>query len=317
MTSNRPVEIVDTLHHSLPEVFEEYQLPGVWTDDWIQAPMPSPEAQFVKIESALWERYDPDSDRGGPAETDPWVPALAEKFPGSPVSVNVGASAVTRPPDAMAFYLPFHYHYRQGWGIYVSADGARWLGKHLYYLAGKAFNYHDALVAARVFLYGHEAYHHIVESFATRLETTHRCALYKEGFAKLYDSTIGTDDCIEEALASAYGVRKALAVLKKKQGWSKQQQAELKDAFHEYIVTNPPGYQKAMNYFPTKALRQKQLDFAEENHLAAVMAGKQVNSAVWEAFPHAFGPISNIHSRVNYIVLRSSHLAGWLERFTV
>ena len=74
--------------------------------------------------------------------------------------------------------------------------------------AGGELTAMESLVATRIFLYAYEAFHHIVESFGTRLEISHRKPLSKERFARLYQRVYGSDECLEEAIATAHGVRR-------------------------------------------------------------------------------------------------------------
>lgn len=128
------------------------------------------------------------------------------------------------PPDAFAFYLPFHYFYPKWWGVYLVLEPTLELAEFIRAQAGGILSSAESLAATRIFLYAHEAFHHIVESFGTRLEVTHRKPLFKEGFDRLYKRVYGSDACLEEALATASGLRR----VKSRQG-------------HRFPVPRHPG----------------------------------------------------------------------------
>ena len=119
-----------------------------------------------------------------------------------------GQVSALPPPDAYAFYLPYHYFFPTWWGVYLMLEPTHQLASVLRARCEFEIDDHEALLVTRVFLYAHEAFHHAVESFATRLECTHRKPLYKFGFQTFFSRVYGTDDCTEEVLATAYGYRK-------------------------------------------------------------------------------------------------------------
>ncbi len=164
------------------------------------------------------------------------------------------------------------------------------------------------MTVAQLFLYGHEAFHHIVEAFATRLEVSHRVPLYRTGFEKLFQHEFGTDNCLEEALASAYGYRKVKErAFRKPNNPVKRKQAL--EALAKYIRACPPGYRIALKFIRETDFVQSRLEFAEQNHSWALPAIPTKGPLLWLSFPHAFSGISRITSRVNYLVHRDSSLA--------
>jgi predicted RNA binding protein YcfA (HicA-like mRNA interferase family) len=220
-------------------------------------------------------------------------------FAGSLRSRNGGA---VPPPDALAFYLPFHYFYPKWWGIYLIAEGVLELAKIL----RENSNYHLSLDecwhAARIFLWGHEQYHLCVESFATRLEVTHRKPLYRDGFERYYRQTANSDQWIEEALATAYGMERC------ERAFQKDRQDVLRLALMTYVESTPPGYNKAPKFLgPRFKVGQQQL--AEDSHRLAVPNAGAKPPALWATFPHGFHPFRRINSRVCFLVHRHSYLA--------
>jgi len=167
------------------------------------------------------------------------------------------------------------------------------------------------MIASQVFLYGHEAYHHNVESFATRLETSHRTPLYKEGFQRIYQDTVEhPEKCSkpygpgEETLAVAYGILKARNLFRQE----KSKQLAVVNALKSYIKECPPCYSRGNEYIKTGGFKIGQCDFAERNHIESISRPSK-NLKIWLVFPHAFSGIGRITSRINYIVHRDSPIA--------
>src|SRR5439155_26589733 len=100
-------------------------------------------------------------------------------FPGSPVLDR--QPEAPPPPDAIAFYLPFHYFHPTWWGIYIVLERLHDFARELRKYSGYVLTFNEALSVGRLFGYSHEAFHHTVEAFATRLEITHRVPLYANG----------------------------------------------------------------------------------------------------------------------------------------
>ena len=227
-------------------------------------------------------------------------------FPGAPNSYNV--ENFVPPPDCLAFYLPFHYFHPVWWGVYLIVEGVQGLASFVYRQTGGVLTYPESVVVARLFVYGHEAFHHIVESFATRLEVSHRKSLYRTGFDALYREGAGTSDSIEEALASAHGYRKVDSRAFRKPNDEPQKRKAALEAITEYIRCCPPGYNRAREFVQNTAFTSQRSKFAEKNHNWALPDIGQREAHVWHSFPNAFSGISRVHSRVNYAIHRDSPL---------
>jgi predicted RNA binding protein YcfA (HicA-like mRNA interferase family) len=300
------VDDIDLFRARLPEVFEDAPLPPGFEDEWMVIPIESPEGDVGEEEALLV------GEQVGVAKSDaesvvdlrpPQLPTLPTNAAGGPVH---DWASPHPPPDAMAFYMPFHYYHPRWWGVYLSYEGTTDLATILLTLSRNRLAPEVALHVARVFLYAHEAYHHSVESFATRLEATHRRPLYRLGFEKHYRRHLGTDLSVEEALANAYALRKVATVLAKR--YKKATRALMRKALLEYIKGCPPGYRLAGKFEKAKQFTLEQREFAEDNHHAAVGTPRG-SGEMWSVFPQAFTGISRVTSRVNYIVHRSSPLA--------
>lgn len=97
-------------------------------------------------------------------------------------------------PDALAFYLPFHF-YLKSWGIYVRTSGVWTLARRLEQASRLPRS--DALDFAYRILLDHERLHFIAEYAASRIEVLTAQEVYKAYFA---ETEAGLH---EEALANA------------------------------------------------------------------------------------------------------------------
>lgn len=161
--------------------------------------------------------------------------------------------------DRCAWYQPMHF-FGNDWGIYIRRrcifhrmeETARFLP------AGTPIT--PALLTALyrgafASFFLHEQFHHKVESLGIRLHVIQRRSAYQAYKAVVYRPTWGTDDNLEEALATAdsyqrlgddpYGPWIGKLVL---------------DALWEYyewsVPGNPPGYRRAARYFDWAAFDQ-------------------------------------------------------------
>jgi len=101
-------------------------------------------------------------------------------------------------PDALAFYVPFHFY--TDWGIYIRESGVKYLA---FVLKGSALIRGDEpyLDHAESLLYHHEMWHAATEVACTRAELFARRSLYGEYFFN-EDASVH-----EEALANAHAIR--------------------------------------------------------------------------------------------------------------
>lgn len=235
-----------------------------------------------------------------------WAPGSAPVFEGGGhpgATIPYDPSMQVPPPDCLGFYLPFHHYYPTWWGIYLLVEGVDGLARFVNDHASGALELSECVAVARVFIYGHESFHHAVESFATRLEVTHRVPLHRSGFRRLHDAQRGTDDWMEEGLAGAHGVRKVQRVLF---GKDRMKRSASVGALGTYLEMCPAGYRRAPEFFRDNAFTNARIDFAEDNQHLSLPHLQSTQSGVWASFPHAFSGISRVNSRVNYVVRRDS-----------
>lgn len=309
------VDDISILREQLPEVFQDISLPQNWEEDWLIIPVDDPESvasvalsdyENSPVNDAYLDNIGLElSDEKKESDVSR-LPDFGEnsRFPGAPY--RQGSDGGMLPPDAYAFYLPFHHFYPNWWGIYLVLDRVHDLANYLRLHSCYELERNEAFQVARVFLYGHEAFHHIVESFATRLEVTHRSPLYKDGFNSLFKRHYGTDECTEESLANAYAYRKVKSILFK--GQPKKRDASLR-ALKIFIEACPPGYRRGVEFVKEFSFSNERNKLAEANHRESLPAIPTVTSNLWRMSPHAFSGISRITSRVNYIVNRDSHIS--------
>ena len=326
---------IQTFRDELPDIFQDKKPPSGWEDyhiipadikdeytdrDEQNRVNPVEEALNDRVEN--WTpadigttdgmdappRYDPETAFTRP----PNVHGLnvATRFPGGPLQHEASDYP---PPDAFAFYLPFHYYHPTLWGVYLIAEGVIWLALQLRINSGWDEERGDfklttgkAVTAAQLFLYYHEAFHHNTESFAARLEVTHRQPLYRLGFQDLFDATFLTEDCLEEALANAYAFRKVEQALNRR-GW---RTSAVSKGLRAYIEGQPPGYNRGMEFVDNEVFKQGRYQFSELNHQQALPHARK-DLGIWGMFGHAFTGVSRINSYTNYLIRADSPL---LER---
>ena len=209
-------------------------------------------------------------------------------FPGIPTK---GPSSEVPPPEALAFYLPFHYFHPTWWGIYIILERVHEFANALARYSRGVLTFNEALNVGKMFLYGHEAFHHITEALPTRLEVTHRAPIYTGGFERLFRRVYGTDDCFEEALASAHGYRKVKSKVFRNPNAPK-------NARRLYWRSNGTLGFVLLNTGELLSLYQNHPFTRLGPHLPSritTRASLQFHgrgAAIWLSFPHAFSGIS-------------------------
>lgn len=324
-----------TLRDELPRVFEDHEPPD-WWDDHLVIPVETGDKTDFDIGGlsdnllkGVDESITPDNSIAPPDPREAFQPSdrleeirgeselplqieTDETFPGSPRREE---GADLPPPDSLAFYLPFHFYYPDLWGVYLKASGIIALAQYLRISSGWDSEEGDwklsrmkAEVGARLFLYYHEAFHHKVESMATRLEVTHRQPLYKRGFLDLYRRALSEGDCAEEALANAHAFQKVTDAFNEKD-W---RTGAIRSGLKQYLKGLPDAYRGALEIIEDGSLRAARNGFAEENHQESLpIVGK--DESLWNLFGYAFAGIARINSYTNYIVRRGSKLADRVD----
>ncbi len=316
---------IETLHNELPEVFQDRDVGENWYDDIVVLPVTDPEKVTTLNEDdslSIWpsnsdrireplhdEKEPPEGDileEIGPDLIPPngivpdLSPVITAIFGGSHSGAPVPYThqPFTPPPECLAFYLPFHYYYPKWWGVYLTYEGVLWLAGEILRLSGHSVPRLQAFQSARLFLYYHEAFHHKVECFATRLELTHRRPFYKTGFERYYQNTLGTVDCLEEGLGNSSALKDSYKKVKSK---------AVDAALAEYVKLNPPGYDRGNIFRPI--FMSVRCRLAEDSHRMSLPHMPRKNPELWRTTPHLFDGVFNINGRVNYILPRNSSIA--------
>jgi predicted RNA binding protein YcfA (HicA-like mRNA interferase family) len=304
---------VPTLYGELEWVFDQQDPPARW-DDYHVVPVDIEETDAA-VSGKTRDRDDlEDAVMSLPLEQSSWVGQTESlsfsKYEEAPVEVAVtfpgsphGSGGIDYPsPDSFAFYLPFHYFYPDLWGVFIVTERLRGLWRGLQMISDYELSDAEAYRAARFFLYYHEAFHHNVESFATRLEVTHRQAVYRTGVQQVFEDTFGTDDCLEEALANAYAFRRTIKKFSKKT-------EVVSSVLRAYIEGQPEGYRRGVDYIEDEAYHAARRKLSEAFHNASFPSLIDRRPKIWSLFGHGYRGIANINSYTNYLISKDSPLS--------
>ena len=251
---------------------------GISSGDW----------EFPGITSGAW----PGAHQPGGGN---WNP-LGGASGGTPSSVTGTAT------DCLAFYLPFHYFGPTWWGIYLIKEGVGKLARFIYVHSGGS-GFMDALRAvrvARIFLYNHEHFHHRVECFGLRFEMMLRKPCYATVFESLYRKHSPTASWSEEGLANANALEKV---------WSRTgKNRSIMTALDLFVTMSPPGYNRGVKTW--KKMTATMHEFAEVHQKGCVPRSPKLPANLWASTPHFLTGISNVTSRVKYIIPKGAPLGN-------
>lgn len=153
--------------------------------------------------------------------------------------------------DTCAWYQQIHF-YGRDWGIFIRQDCLIRQAQHIYHAA----HYGppsppvalEALLASLAIYFLHEHFHHKAESLAIRLQVVQPSAhRYPHYFYDVYNKTLGSDDCLEEALANADSWRR-LNEERHKRSISPRIRAVVRRYLESRFPHDPPGYRRASDY---------------------------------------------------------------------
>ena len=219
-------------------------------------------------------------------------------FPGSPSGLPTNEFAP--PPDALAFYLPFHI-FPDMWGIYLLDVGVESLALDLWRITqglGRPVSQRDARRVSRVFLFHHEAYHCAVESFSVRCELPTRKPAYLTGTNKLYKRGYIPDKPHEETLATAYGLRKVRDEIK----LPKRDKKAAVEALKIYMEFCPPEYAEGVRYMDNDRFDEWERAFIEEAMRAC--SGEELPSSAWDIGTYMMSPLLQRNRKYSWICKR-------------
>jgi hypothetical protein len=203
----------------------------------------------IKVLCATWK---PKSENRVPTMTDAQWSALKDK------RGSLFLAMERMPPDAIAFYRPFHIEPFDRWGIYVFVDRLLRYGSgvrlQLPMLRGLSESVFLHLVLFEMF--HHEFFHHLVESAATTIEIlasalrTPAIPTYLNYRAKVWARSFSWQphQPLEEALANAYAYNSLGFISRVKTGYKDYLVGLYQAALKRHWLREPPGYREAENY---------------------------------------------------------------------
>lgn len=327
-------ENLETLENEIPQIFDRFAhwdwprdgVIVVGEDDLAKAPDPFDE---LFTEDPTEAFGDPDSRP--PFGEEEWLiggipdPPIEEPLNGIVDQLNESLPKGEWPgrprrsptrvilPDAAAFYLPWHHFDNNVWGIYLIVEGIESIGEQILALCGGWLNRGECMNVAKVFLFHHEAYHNAVETFAVRLETSHRSACYKTGMQSLYNGRPVPGIPHEEALANAYGALKVKSECFRSEKSLKVRAFKRKLSYFALLkifqISQPP-YDGAVEILkPRSTFNPKQRLFQEEC-LSRSLNVPRVSANVWGAALHALHPSLSRNGAFSYIIGKNHPLAS-------
>ncbi|MDA7513597.1 hypothetical protein N8505_03155 [Akkermansiaceae bacterium] len=313
------------LQQHLPDAFKPAEMPTDWEDSWILVPVPTGEFEVTEAtlgdldggapaidpviadSGQIWEPHsqniDPlsqEEDDGASSTASALGPLVGANHPGAPVVAPPGCPP---PPDANAFYLPFHY-YPRWWGIYLFPDGVLRVAHEVARHDSYSLQWPYYWLSARFFLYAHEFYHHRIESLASRLEVSHRAAAYRTGFQAFYDLHKGTDAWLEEGLANAYALQRI------KKCFSKMPtiRDQLLNSYRHYIQAGQAGYRRGWDWHYPKEFKAHESKLAEESLTTSFPVLPKLSPQIWETGSFMTRGFGTIKSRIHYLIPRNKPL---------
>ena len=218
------------------------------------------------------------------------------EFPGSPTDGTVP------PPDALAFYLPFHI-FPDMWGIYLLDVGVESLAVDLRRImfdqSKRWISPMAARRVARVFLFHHEAYHCAVESFSIRCELPTRKPVYRTGTRKLYKRGYVPGEPHEETLATAYGLRKVQDEIR----LPKPDKKAAVEALKVYMKLCLPEHQKGVEFIDNDRFDEWERAFIEQVMRACSKGA--LPTAAWNIGTYMMSPLIQRNRKYSWICKRA------------
>ena len=221
------------------------------------------------------------------------------QFPGSPSGLPTGG--LVPPPDALAFYLPFHI-FPDMWGIYLLDVGVESLAidlRQIIQLLGQSVPKMAARRISRVFLFHHEAYHCAVESFSIRCELASRKPVYRTGTRELYKRGYVQDEPHEETLATAYGLRKVRDEIK----LPKRDKKAAVEALKIYMKLCPPEYREGVCYIDNDRFDEWERAFIEK--VMRTCSSRPLSASAWNIGTYMMSPLLQRNRKYSWICKRA------------
>ncbi len=217
------------------------------------------------------------------------------------------------PADCYAFYLPWHHFPVSLWGIYLVVEGVEQVGWWLHLATRGYLSLSESCYVAKTYLFHHEAYHNVVESFAARQEISFRQPVYKTGFRASFKN-LSLKASHKEAMAESYAAMKvrkeSFARLKSNKRLRKFKQELAYFALVHFIETSQAPY-----CFASPTLRNNSLFdphehvLQEQGLLGSILPPlPPSNPLIWSASTHSMQPTLKRNGAFSYIVNRNHPL---------
>ena len=205
--------------------------------------------------------------------------------------------------------MPWHYFTVRTWGIYLLVEGIEALGSYIELTAQGGLTLAESRKVAKSFLFHHEAYHNAVETFAVRLEVSHRVPCYRAGLDRLYRTGFAHCTVHEEGLATAYAARKVLghvfADIKISTVRKMKRQIAYR-ALEVLIGAMPTEYASALALLPrAKTFDEGERLFQECAHAQSLPNIPGVKPEIWASALHSMGPSLQRNKSFSYVIRRS------------
>lgn len=302
---------IENLYQSDPTLFLPYKIDPNWQDEWDIVRVDSLDTD-VLVDEDLLKRSSQVDDYSDSTLSH----ADVIKFPEF-IKKTHHVSYWPQTPDQeinadnLGFHLPFH-HSRNFHGIYIMLEGYIEFAIRLRQMCSKLpiSIYFDT---AKFFIYYHEAYHHKVEMFATRLETILRKPIFRTSVFEYYQRGRNTDDWPEEMLANVHAYESTIDRLKRKRKYSQKMISKIAEVLLEQIRNQGPGYRKAADILMINKGKQEVIDQAQNAFWASLYRECLPNSPVYEDSVWQVGyfdyPLNKVNGRLNFLIPKGSLLS--------
>lgn len=211
--------------------------------------------------------------------------------------------------DSCAWYAPIHY-YGPAWGIYIREDCLTRLAREIGWFAWDSPLTSETgrylRLAAFFMLYLHEDFHHKLEGFGIRLALSDRATPdhYLRYDASVYQASLGTDDNLEEALASADAYQRLGG-----KPYKDVLPAKIRSALRRWMkwrfnYIDLPGHRMARKYLTEPSFTAGAQEL--QNQVLEASLTPKSNPAHWQAGPNMLRSIFSITSDIYLIIPASS-----------
>lgn len=232
--------------------------------------------------------------------------------PGNDASMGIAGPAPQVPsPDVLAFYLPWHIFDKNLWGIYLLVEGVDSLGADIHAQYPQILSKSDARRAAKLFLYYHEAYHNAVETFAARVEVSHRMPCYLTGIKACSRMFLPVSGLHEEGLANVYAIEKLKNQLFNDDKLMGARRKKLKRsaaaaALRRIFRRQPAQYAAAERILGGLTnFEFAEAEFLEESHNLSSLNVPQAPPNIWLAALRSTHPSLSRNKRYSYVISKN------------